>query len=129
MSPRSHPARAALVVAHPSHELRLHGWLEQARPYVCVLTDGGGRSGEPRLARTTEVLFRGGARQGAVYGRLSDLQVYAAILNGDAELFAPLVEELAQAFFEQRIEYVVGDAAEGYSVTHDILSRDDRRGC
>lgn len=120
MSPRSLAARAALVVAHPSHELRLHGWLEQAQPYVCVLTDGGGRSGEPRLARTTEVLFRAGATQGAIYGRLSDLQVYAAILNGDAELFAPIVEELAQQFVEQRIDYVVGDAAEGYSVTHDI---------
>jgi hypothetical protein len=65
-------------------------------------------------------LFRAGARHGAIYGRLSDLQVYAAILNGDAQLFASIVEELAQQFFEQRIEYVVGDAAEGYSVTHDI---------
>jgi hypothetical protein len=73
MFPRSHSPRAALVVAHPSHELRLHGWLEQARPYVCILTDGGGRAGEPRLARTTEVLFRAGARHGAIYGRLSDL--------------------------------------------------------
>ena len=58
-------ARAALVVAHPSHELRLHGWLEQTRPCVCVLTDGAGRSGEPRLTRTTEVLARAGATQGA----------------------------------------------------------------
>jgi hypothetical protein len=116
----SYPARAALVVAHPSHELRLHGWLEQAQPYVCVLTDGGGRSGEPRLERTTEVLSRAGAKQGAIYGRLSDLDVYAAILNGDADLFVAIVEELAQKFVEQRIEYVVGDAAEGYSVTHDI---------
>lgn len=120
MPPPSYPARAALVVAHPSHELRLHGWLEQAQPYVCVLTDGGGRSGEPRLERTTEVLSRAGATQGAIYGRLSDLDVYAAILNGDAELFVPIVEELAHEFVEQRIEYVVGDAAEGYSVTHDI---------
>ena len=120
MSPRSYPARAALVVAHPSHELRLHGWLEQAKPYVCVLTDGGGRTGEPRLERTTEVLARAGATQGAIYGRLTDLDVYSAILNGDAELFASLVEELAQAFADQQIEYVVGDAAEGYSVAHDI---------
>lgn len=120
MSPRSYPARAALVVAHPSHELRLHGWLEQAQPYVCVLTDGGGRSGEPRLARTTEVLSRAGATQGAIYGRVSDLDVYAAILNGDADFFVPIVEELAEKLVEQRIEYVVGDAAEGYSVTHDI---------
>ena len=116
----SYPARAALVVAHPSHELRLHGWLEQARPYVCVLTDGGGRSGEPRLGRTTEVLSRAGARQGAIYGRLSDLDVYSAILNEDAEIFARLVEELARMFANERIEYVVGDAAEGYSVTHDV---------
>ncbi|HET6978331.1 MAG TPA: hypothetical protein VFI24_18515 [Pyrinomonadaceae bacterium] len=112
--------RAALVVAHPSHELRIHGWLEQSQPYVCILTDGGGRSGEPRLSRTTEVLNRAGARPGVIYGRLSDLEVYSAILNGDSELFAGLVEELCDAFVSEQIEYVVGDAAEGYSVAHDI---------
>ena len=116
----SQSARAALVVAHPSHELRVHGWLEQTRPYVCVLTDGGGRSGDVRLPRTTEVVAHAGARQGAIYGRLSDLGVYSAILNRDADLFAGLVEELARAFAEEKIEYVVGDAAEGYSVAHDI---------
>jgi len=120
MPPPSYPARAALVVAHPSHELRLHGWLERAKPYVCVLTDGGGRSGEPRLDRTTQVLSRAGASQGAIYGQLADLEVYSAILNGEAELFAGIVEELAQAFVSERIEYVVGDAAEGYNVTHDM---------
>ena len=108
------------MVAHPSHELRLHGWLEQTRPYVCVLTDGGGRAGVPRLSRTSEVLARVHATQGVIYGRLTDLEVYAAILNGDSELFAGLVEELADAFVEEQIDYVVGDAAEGYSVAHDI---------
>ena len=120
MSLPSLSARAALVVAHPSHELRVHGWLEQARPYVCVLTDGAGRSGEPRLSRTTEVLSRCGATAGAIYGRLTDLEVYAAILDGNAKLFDEIVAELAQAFVDEQIEYIVGDAAEGYSVTHDI---------
>jgi hypothetical protein len=100
--------------------LRIHGWLEQARPYVCILTDGAGRSGEPRLSRTSEVLARVGATPGVVYGRLTDLEVYAAILKGDSELFAGLVEELAQAFVSEQIDCVVGDAAEGYSVAHDI---------
>ena len=113
-------SRAALVVAHPSHELRVHGWLEKTRPYVCILTDGGGRSGEVRLPRTSEVLDRVGTTQGAIYGRLSDLEVYSAILSGDATLFAGLAEELAQAFVDEQIEYVVGDATEGYSVAHDI---------
>jgi hypothetical protein len=94
--------------------------MEKARPYVCVLTDGGGRSGESRLDRTTEVLLKAAARPGAIYGRLTDLEVYSAVLDGNAGLFAGLVEELARAFAEERIEYVVGDAAEGYSVTHDI---------
>ena len=116
----SRSGRAALVVAHPSHELRMHGWLEQTRPYVCILTDGGGRSGEPRLSRTSEVLDRAGATQGMIYGRLTDLEVYAAILKGDSELFAGLVEELCEAFVSEQIDYVVGDAAEGYSVAHDI---------
>jgi hypothetical protein len=94
--------------------------LEQSRPYVCILTDGAGRTGEPRLARTSEVLDRVGATQGTIYGRFTDLEVYAAILNGDAELFAGLVEELCEALVAEQIEYVVGDAAEGYSVAHDI---------
>lgn len=112
--------RAALVVAHPSHELRIHGWLEQTRPYVCILTDGGGRSGEPRLLKTSEVLDRTGATRGTIYGRLTDLEVYAAILNADVELFAGLVEELCEALVAEQIEYIVGDAAEGYNVAHDI---------
>src|SRR5215212_1146387 len=106
--PQNH-IRAALVVAHPSHELRLHGWLEHARPYVCVLTDGAGRSGEPRLERTSELLAYIGATQGAIYGRLTDLEVYSAILNGDSDLFAGLVEELCDVFVSEQIEYVVGD--------------------
>lgn len=116
----SRSGRAALVVAHPSHELRIHGWLEQTSPYVCILTDGAGRSGEPRLSRTSEVLDRVGATQGVIYGRLTDLEVYAAILNSDSELFAGLVEELCEAFVAEQVDYVVGDAAEGYSVAHDI---------
>jgi hypothetical protein len=116
----SRSGRAALVVAHPSHELRIHGWLEQTQPYVCILTDGAGRSGEPRLSRTSEILDRIGATQGVIYGRLRDLEVYAAILNGESELFAGLVEELCEAFVTEQIDYVVGDAAEGYSVAHDI---------
>jgi hypothetical protein len=40
----------ALIVAHPSHETRLHGWLEAASPRVYILTDGSGLSGNPTIA-------------------------------------------------------------------------------
>jgi hypothetical protein len=73
-----------------------------------------------RLPRTSEVLARVGATEGTIFGRLSDLEVYGAILKQDSDLFAGLAEELAKAFAEEKIDYVLGDAAEGYSVAHDI---------
>ena len=113
-------ARAALVVAHPSHELLVHGWLQSSRPRVFVLTDGSGRSGFSRLTQTTSLLDQAGAEPGSIYGRLTDLEAYAAILNHDVSFFALLVEELSEVFVSERIDYVVGDAAEGYNTVHDI---------
>jgi hypothetical protein len=77
-------SRAALVVAHPGHELRVHHWLERARPLVLVLTDGSGHTEHSRLQRTTALLERAGATPGRIYGRLSDRDLYRAILSGDA---------------------------------------------
>lgn len=113
-------ARAALVVAHPSHELLVHGWLQSSRPQVFVLTDGSGRSGFSRLPQTTSLLEQAKAEPGPIYGRLTDLEAYAAIINHDVSFFARLVEELSEAFVTERIDYVVGDAAEGYNTVHDI---------
>lgn len=113
-------ARAAMVVAHPSHELRVHGWLESARPRVLVLTDGSGRAGQPRLDWTTQVIARTGAERGGIYGRMTDLEVYAAVLTQDFDLFISLAEEMAEEFVREGIEYVAGDAVEGYNVAHEV---------
>jgi hypothetical protein len=111
---------AALVVAHPGHELRVYGWLEAARPCAFVLTDGSGRAGRSRLASTTKILGRVGASRGALYGRLSDVETYRAILNHDSELFVGLARELADALVRLRVDYVAGDAVEGYNPSHDV---------
>jgi hypothetical protein len=113
-------SRAALVVAHPSHELRVHGWLQTSRPSVFVFTDGSGRAGEPRLQSTTKLLSDVGAQPGSIYGRARDVDVYEAFLNQDLSFFIRIAEELAEEFSRQKIEYVVGDSDEGYSPTHDV---------
>jgi hypothetical protein len=110
----------ALVIAHPGHELRVHGWLEQAQPIVFVLTDGSGRSGRPRLDSTTQLLRRVGAAPGSLYGRFSDGAVYAALVNGDIPFFLRIVGELTQAFLQKEIAYAVADAAEGFNPSHDV---------
>jgi hypothetical protein len=108
------------VIAHPGHELRVHGWLERARPRVFILTDGSGHTGSSRLAVTTRLLQQAGATRGSIFGALTDQQLYAAILRHDFVPFMMLAEQLAEALSDPAIDYVVGDASEGYNPGHDI---------
>ena len=110
----------ALVIAHPGHELLVHGWLEVTRPFVFVFTDGSGRSNQSRLDSTTRILQQTGAKRGSIYGRLTDAAAYAAILNHDCDLFVGLAAELCEAFMAQGIDFVAGDALEGYNPMHDV---------
>lgn len=109
-----------LVVGHPGHELRVHAWMEAARPMVCVLTDGSGHTGEGRLTSTTHVLARTGATPGPVYGRMSDRAIYQALLDQELDLFRRLADELCDAIVAHGVSCVVGDAAEGYNPSHDV---------
>ncbi len=120
MSLPSFSGRAALVVAHPGHELCVYGWLDSVRPQVFVLTDGSGRSGTSRLDSTTKILLHTNSQRGSIYGRFTDQNLYKAILDGDFRLFEQLATELADALVEADVEYVVGDAIEGYNPVHDV---------
>jgi hypothetical protein len=108
------------VVAHPGHELRVHGWLEVARPRVYVLTDGSGHGRDARLRFTEDTLRAAGARPGTVFGRLTDRELYSAVLERDVGLFTALAEELADALLVDGIDCVVGDARDGYNPAHDL---------
>jgi hypothetical protein len=112
--------RTALAVAHPGHELCVHGWMQRARPVVLVLTDGSGGKGSSRLASTERVLQQTGARPGCLFGRFPDRQMYHEVLAGNTQLFLNLAAELAVEFVRNQIEIVVGDAAEGAILTHDL---------
>ena len=74
MSPHT-AGKCALIVAHPGHELRVHGWLEAVQPTVYVLTDGSGRASQSRLASTMRLLQQARAQRGAIYGRFSDREL------------------------------------------------------
>ena len=112
--------RTALVIGHPGHELLVHGWLELTQPLVFVFTDGSGRSKQSRLASTTKILNQAGAKCGSIYGRLTDAAAYEAILNHEFNLFVGLARELCEALVVERIDYVAGDAFEGYNPMHDV---------
>jgi hypothetical protein len=114
------PKRAALIIAHPGHELRVHHWLETTKPLVVVLTDGSGRTNKSRLDSTTNILKRTGATAGPVYGRFSDADIYEAILEGKGNVFQSLMDDIVQILIDSDIEFVAGDALEGYNPSHDL---------
>lgn len=119
---REHAAqtRAALVIAHPGHELRVHAWLGLAKPAVSVLTQGCGRSGRSRLASTTRVLAETGATIGPVYGRFPDDEAYDAVLKGNYDIFTVLVDELARGWLAAGIDTVASDMSEAYNSMHEV---------
>ena len=104
-----------LLIAHPGHELLLHGWISRTKPTVHVLTDG-----SARLDMTAALLRDAGARPGAIFGRLTDCEAYAMILEGNAALLLSLAEELAAVLERERPAMIVVDAAEGYNPVHDL---------
>ena len=112
--------KAALIVAHPGHELRVHHWLETRRPIYFCLTDGSGSAGKSRLDSTSKLLRQTGATPGRIYGRFTDREVYRLLLDGRCDIIAKLLAEMAESLIEHDIPVVAGDAPEGVSPTHDL---------
>lgn len=110
----------AVVVAHPGHELILHHHLERYRPLYFCLTEGSGATGQPRLESTGRLLRGAGARPGSIYGRFSDREVYRFLLEGRAEVFGALARELAESLIDADIQWIAGDAMEGFNPGHDL---------
>ena len=87
---------------------------------VFVLTDGSGPSDQPRLESTSRLLEQVGARSGRIFGRLTDRELYQSILGRDFGIFIRLTEELSEALAGEPVDYVAGDAIEGYNPAHDV---------
>lgn len=115
------PSPAALVVAHPGHELWLHHWLERARPRVFVITDGSG-SGRSRVHSTIDVLEATGCTAGAIMAAFTDQEIYRVLLDGDVDPVFAMTLGLADSLVEHGIRAVVADACEWYNPTHDLCS-------
>jgi hypothetical protein len=110
----------ALAVTHPSHELRVYGWLERSRPRILVFTDGSGRGGRPRLPSSIRGLEKLGIARGPVFGAVTDLAVYSALLHRDTEFFLRWALIVAEDLARSRVTLVAGDAAEGHNSAHDV---------
>ena len=116
------PVRAALVVAHPAHALKLYGWILAHKPIAFFLTNGAGTG--PLGAQHAEFLMQdierlGGAR-GGIFTDFTDAGIFQAILQSDAGYFIKIADRLAVSFVRNEVDLVVADAMEGCSPAHDL---------
>jgi hypothetical protein len=111
-----------LYIAHPGHELMLLHWVSENKPEVNILTDGSGAGGVSRLESSSRVLKSLGIERGGIFGRFTDAEIYACIINRDIEIFLSLVDEIINKWRHDRPSCVVVDGIEGYNPTHDLMN-------
>lgn len=135
----------ALCIAHPGHELRLHGFLEQTRPCVFIFTDGSHRTGQDMMFDSIRVIDRA-TKQGIKLNlaflnsdaskkifkisrhdlpegeqHLKDSQIYNEVLNQFTDISTYFIHMMAKNFMLYKIDYVIGDASEGTNVCHEVM--------
>src|SRR5436190_16203962 len=93
------PARHALLIAQPGHDLRLYGWRRRVKPMLILLTD-----------RDDASACRVESRP---FGHLPEQAVAQALLDGQHGLFVDLLEELSAGLQAAGITHLVVGAAEG----------------
>src|SRR5256885_207666 len=103
--------KAAVIVAHPGHELMVYHWMERHRPLYFCLTDGSGGDGRSRLDSTGRLLRNLGCATGSLFGRFTDKEMYRLLLDGRVDAFVELRDELAASVEQQAIHLFVGEAA------------------
>lgn len=132
----------ALCIAHPGHELRLHGLLEISKPFVFILTDGSKRTGYDMMMDSIKSISRA-IRHGIktipgdnswnrvfIYifpknpeneKHLKDVQIYSEIVNQRTGFFVSYIDFIAKNLIKNNIDYLISDSSEGENVCHEAM--------
>lgn len=128
----------ALSIAHPGHEIRLHGFIEQTKPFIFILADQGDPSQMKAMSnylgfiyKNTKVLKRDGfyiikhlPENGVVDPEknyyLKDIEVQTAIHENNMPLFEYYTKKMANIFIGNDINYVIVDSSEELDAAHDL---------
>lgn len=112
--------RAALVVAHPAHELRVLQWLSQTRARAYILTQGSRSGSDATRRRVSEQIIEAAGGSVAPWGAVWDRDLYKFLLAGDGAPFQTWTRELSADFVRGEVDLVVADAWQYYNVAHDL---------
>lgn len=114
------PVRALALFAHPGHELRSLGCIQQYEIQVAWLTDASASTGRPRIAQSRRGLAALGLPTAQDLQPVPDADMYAALLRGDKAYLGQLLERLRKWLQAHRPKLILTDTAEGYNPVHDL---------
>jgi len=109
------PIKRLMIFGHPAHELALFGFLQRFRPYIVVITDGGG---EERIRQSRTGLESIGLK--ATYLMFAENDFYAALLRRDISCFETVSDSLSLETAASQPDQIFCDAVEFYNPVHDI---------
>lgn len=135
----------ALSIAHPGHELRMHGFLEMARPYTFILTDNSEEKGQDLMWDTIKVIDRA-TKQGMSLNpaqlknpdlrkalkvslkesaekkeHIKDSQIQYDLVNRHIDFFRYYVDFMVENLIKYDITHLACDASEDYHPVHEIV--------
>lgn len=113
--------RAALVIAHPAHEIRVLHWLSRVRPHVYILTQGSRSGADSARREASELLIAAhGATIAETWGGALDRDLYDMLLDGEYSKLLQWADALTADFIARAVDLVVADSWQHYNVAHDI---------
>lgn len=135
----------ALSIAHPGHELLLHGFLEQAKPFVFILTDGSYVTGHDGMMDSIRVIDAAIKQDKKLKINIKDdswkrtlmiiqqdrdpdqkhikeQQIYSEILNQNTDFFKYYTDFIATTLIKRNIDYVVSDPSEQENAIHEMCN-------
>ncbi len=113
--------RAALVIAHPAHEIRVLHWLSRVRPHTYILTQGSRSGADSARRQASECLIEAqGATIAKTWGGAWDRDLYDMLLRGEYATLFGWADELAADFVARNVDVVVADNWQHYNVAHDL---------
>ena len=127
--------KAALSISQAGHEIALHGFLDKAKPYIFIMTDGSGKNRGSRMAwmhkyfmsiypeNTKDmynILVQGNLKGEDRY--IKGWQVFQEIILKQVAFFAHYAGTVAEGLVRHKIDYIVTEAIEGNDPLQDFCA-------
>ena len=107
----------SVVFGHPNHELAVFGVLQQIRPEILFLTDGGSIE---RVNETKRGLESIGLLEKAFFLNYQEDSFYSALLKQDFSFFDDVSIKIKEFIELSKPKQVLCDAVEYYNPVHDV---------